>query len=52
MADLAAKAALNKSVTPLFIPYSDYKAKIRSYIRDLMQKKWDTQVGINKLHAI
>ncbi|XP_067667651.1 uncharacterized protein [Haliotis asinina] len=43
MADRAAKAALNKSVTPLLIPYADYKACIRTYIRDLMQKKWDTQ---------
>ncbi|XP_067660219.1 uncharacterized protein [Haliotis asinina] len=43
MADLAAKAALNKSGTPLPIPYPDYKATIRMYIRDLMQKKWDTQ---------
>ncbi|XP_067678673.1 uncharacterized protein [Haliotis asinina] len=42
MADLAAKSALNKSVTPLLIPYSDYKASIRTYIRDLMQKKSDT----------
>ncbi|XP_067657832.1 uncharacterized protein [Haliotis asinina] len=26
------RAALNKSVTPLLIPYTDYKANIRSYI--------------------
>ncbi|XP_067653279.1 myotrophin-like [Haliotis asinina] len=43
MADLAATAALNKSVTPLLIPYSYYKASFRAYTRDLMQKKWDTQ---------
>ncbi|XP_071088847.1 histone-lysine N-methyltransferase SETMAR-like [Haliotis cracherodii] len=35
MADAAAKAALNKSVTPLLIPYSDYKP---------VEKKRDTQV--------
>ncbi|XP_067678684.1 uncharacterized protein [Haliotis asinina] len=43
MADRAAKPALNKSVTPLLIPYPDYKVVIRSYIRDIMQKRWDTQ---------
>ncbi|XP_067649021.1 uncharacterized protein [Haliotis asinina] len=43
MADLAAKEALNKSMRPLLTPYSDYKVVIRSYIRDIMQKKWDTQ---------
>ncbi|XP_067664201.1 ornithine decarboxylase-like [Haliotis asinina] len=46
MADLAAKAALNKSVTPLLNPCSDYIATIRSNIRDLMQKKWDTQEAV------
>ncbi|XP_067653260.1 uncharacterized protein [Haliotis asinina] len=44
MVDLAAKAALNKSVTPVLIPYTDYKPNITCYIRGLMQKKWDTQI--------
>ncbi|XP_048246095.1 putative ankyrin repeat protein RF_0381 [Haliotis rufescens] len=39
MADAAAKAALNRSVTPLLSPCTDYKPVTGSYIRDLMQKK-------------
>ncbi|XP_067654435.1 uncharacterized protein [Haliotis asinina] len=34
MTDLAAKAALNKSVTLHLIPYTEFKATIRSYIRE------------------
>ncbi|XP_067661780.1 uncharacterized protein [Haliotis asinina] len=45
MADLAAKAALKNSETPLLVPYSDCKATIGSYIRDLMHKRWDTQIS-------
>ncbi|XP_067676204.1 carbohydrate sulfotransferase 15-like [Haliotis asinina] len=43
MADLDAKAALKKYVTTLLIPYTNYKAIIRTYSRDLMQKTWSAQ---------
>ncbi|XP_067679341.1 uncharacterized protein [Haliotis asinina] len=42
-ADLAARAALDESVTPLLIPYPDYKATIK-------KKKWDSKPNMLKYH--
>ena len=51
LADAAAKAALSKEVQPMYVPHSDFKTHINTYIQKLWQEKWDTQVR-NKLHQI
>ena len=50
-ADAAAKAALDKYVTQMKLPYTDLKQGINVYIRRLWQIAWDLQID-NKLHSI
>ena len=52
MADKAAKEGLNKRVPVRYkIPYTDLLPKVKSYVKDLWQERWDRQVD-NKLNAI
>jgi len=50
-ADAAAKAVLNKEISKLNFPHTDYKQYIGKYIIELWQAQWDMQVN-NKLHSI
>ena len=50
-ADTAAKAALDKRVSEIAIPYTDCKKRINSLMRKKWQSRWDEAVH-NKLHAI
>jgi ribonuclease HI len=49
--DTLAKEALNLNITNIEIPYTDFKTKINSYIRNEWQTLWDTFPD-NKLHEI
>ena len=51
-ADGAAKAALTLPVTPLKVPYSDFKHCITRYLIASAQINWDTNCTHNKLYAI
>ena len=50
-ADVAAKAALNKTESAILIPASDFKPKINQYILNIWQQYWSTQKH-NKLFEI
>ena len=50
-ADAAAKAALTKEVDLVYIPQSDFKPIVNSYIYKLWQESWDKCIE-NKLHKI
>ena len=51
-ADCAAKAALTLPITPLKVPYSDFKHCITKYLIASAQINWDTNYTHNKLYAI
>ena len=44
-ADKAAKEALNKCITPLFIPHSDYKPVIKEYVIRKWLETWPDKPG-------
>ena len=50
-ADKAAKAALEKEVTPLLLPYTDMYVNIRQYIKQQWQNEWNNQSD-NKLYSV
>jgi hypothetical protein len=49
--DATAKAALNLSIAGSYIPYSDFKPLINSYVAAKWQQSWDAEV-CNKLHGV
>jgi ribonuclease HI len=49
--DAAAKAALNLPIAVSYIPYSDFKPLINSYVATKWQQSWDAEVR-NKLHGV
>ena len=51
-ADASAKAALNKDVQDMCIPYSDVKCLIDPYVKQLWQNEWDQEYLQNKLYTI
>ena len=50
-ADKAAKAALEKEVTPLLLPYTDMYVNIRQYIKQQWQNEWNNQFD-DKLYSV
>ena len=50
-ADTTARATLDKDVTLMNLPYTDFKHGINMYVRQLWQLTWDVQVD-NKLYSL
>ena len=50
-ADSAAKDALDGDVSAEYIPFSDFKPRLNSYITEVWQNEWD-YYPLNKLHKI
>ena len=50
-ADAAAQAALNKDVTLMNLPYTDFKQGINLYVRELWHLTWDVQFD-NQLYSL
>jgi hypothetical protein len=51
-ADFLAKEALNlPNITPAYIPYTDIKQNINSFVQNIWQEEWDFCTD-NKLHEI
>ena len=51
LADAAAKAALNETLTIMTLPYSDFKPLVKRFIRGKWSDFWATQIN-NKLHSV
>ena len=51
LADAAAKAALNETLTIMILPYSDFKPLVKRFIRGKWSDFWATQIN-NKLHSV
>ncbi|XP_076439394.1 uncharacterized protein LOC143278477 [Babylonia areolata] len=50
-ADLLARNAVKKELSRSLVPYTDMKRKVNTYVKDLWQEKWNTQMD-NKLFQI
>ena len=51
LADAAAKAALNQTLTIMTLPYSDFKHLVKRFIRGKWSDFWATQIN-NKLYSV
>ena len=49
--DVVAKAATTQIATPIRLPYRDYYSRIKGYIKNTWQSRWDLEIE-NKLHKI
>mgnify|MGYP003332893638 CR=1 FL=1 len=50
-ADRSAKSALQLPVSPVKIPYTDFKSEVQKYTRTTWQSQWDTSQQ-SKLYCI